>query len=56
MVLITCDETKFLGDACDKLLEEFDVRFVGVINHLGNLVAGNCKIGIKPLNQVQNEK
>ena len=56
MVLITCDETKFLGDACDKLLKEFDVRFVGVINHLGNLIAGNCKIGIKPLEQGTKRK
>lgn len=56
MALITCDETKFLGDACEKLLEEYDVRFVGVINHLGNLVAGNCKIGIKPYEQGAKRK
>jgi len=48
MALITCDETKFLGDACDKLLQESGIRFVGVINHLGNLIAGNCKVGVTP--------
>ncbi|MBA4718693.1 MAG: hypothetical protein HRO68_06235 [Nitrosopumilus sp.] len=56
MVLITCDETKFLGDSCEKLLEEYDIRFVGVINHLGNLVVGNCKIGIKPYEQGAKRK
>lgn len=56
MALLTYDETKFLGDACDRLLEECDVRFVGVINHLGNLVAGNQKMGIKPYEQGPKRK
>lgn len=56
MVLLTCDETKFLSDTCEKLLEEFDVRFVCVINHLGNLVAGNNRMGIKPYAQDAKRK
>jgi hypothetical protein len=43
-----------LENACSKLLEEDEVRFVGVINHLGNMIAGGFKKGIKPLLSQQN--
>ena len=42
-------KVKSLEDSCKKLAKFDEVRHVGVINRLGNLVAGGLKEGIKPL-------
>jgi len=34
---------------CDLLLKEDKIRFAGLINHMGRLVAGGFKEGISPL-------
>jgi len=34
---------------CNLLLKEPKVRFAGVLDHMGNLIAGGFKDGIKPL-------
>ena len=34
---------------CKKLLEEDEIRFAGLINGLGRLVAGGFKTGVNPL-------
>jgi hypothetical protein len=34
---------------CDQLLKEEEIRFAGLINHMGRLVAGGFKDGISPL-------
>ncbi len=34
---------------CDKLLEQDEIRFAGIINNMGKLVAGGFKRGITPL-------
>ncbi len=34
---------------CDRLLQEDEIRFVGLINSMGRLVAGGFKEGIAPL-------
>ena len=34
---------------CNQLLEEDDIRFAGLLNPMGNLVAGGFKKGIEPL-------
>ena len=34
---------------CKKLLQEKEIRFAGLINSMGRLVAGGFKEGIKPL-------
>lgn len=34
---------------CDQLLKEDDIRFAGLINHMGRLVAGGFKDDILPL-------
>jgi hypothetical protein len=34
---------------CDKLLEQDEIRFAGLINNMGKLVAGGFKKGITPL-------
>ena len=39
---------KMYGDRCDRLLEEDEIRFVGIISKDGELVAGGFKDGITP--------
>ena len=34
---------------CQSLLKEPEIRFAGLINHMGHLVAGGMKQGLKPL-------
>ena len=35
-------------EKCNLLLNEYDIRFAGVIDKMGNLVAGGMKDGLKP--------
>ena len=42
---------------CSKLLEENEIRFAGLLNPMGNLVAGGFKKGIEPLkDEVERKK
>ncbi len=34
---------------CNLLLKEPEIRFVGILDHMGNLIAGGFKDGMKPL-------
>lgn len=43
------DEYSQFEQKCQKLLNEPEVRFAGLINPMGNLVAGGMKKGLKPL-------
>lgn len=36
-------------EKCQTLLKEPEIRFAGIINHMGNLVAGGMKKGMTPL-------
>jgi hypothetical protein len=36
-------------EKCQSLLKEPEIRFAGLINHMGHLVAGGMKQGITPL-------
>ena len=54
MAILTVDEIKRLDEACTRLSEEDKVAHVGVINQLGNLVAGGFRKGTKPL--LEDEK
>ena len=36
-------------EKCQSLLKEPEIRFAGLVNHMGNLVAGGMKKGITPL-------
>ena len=54
-------EQKFLYEAftkkCSQLLEENEIRFAGLLNPMGNLVAGGFKKGIEPLkDEVERKK
>ena len=53
---LSSEKVAELEDACMKLLEYEEIRFVGVINHLGNMIAGGFKKGIEPLLNQQNIK
>lgn len=42
---------------CNRLLEESDIRFAGLLNSMGNLVAGGFKKNIEPLkNKIELKK
>ena len=53
---LSSEKVAELEEACGKLLEYEEIRFVGVINHLGNMIAGGFKKGIEPLLNQQNIK
>ena len=38
-------------EKCQSLLKESEIRFAGLINHMGHLVAGGMKPGTKPLEE-----
>ena len=48
MPLLTFKQNQTLEQACEKMLADPKIRFCGVINSLGHLVAGGFKNGIKP--------
>ena len=41
---------------CDRLLEERDIRFAGLLDQMGNLVVGGFKKGIEPLKDETERK
>lgn len=41
---------------CDALLQEPDIRFAGLINHMGHLVAGGLKKGLAPLEEEADQR
>lgn len=43
------DEYWGLNQKCNLALQEADVRFAGIINRMGKIVAGGFKKGVKPL-------
>ncbi len=44
------DDYSFILKKCDRLLQEDDIRFAGIINRMGKLLAGGFKDEITPLN------
>lgn len=45
----TFSENKNLEETCQEILSFPDIRFCGIINQFGHLIAGGFKEGIKPL-------
>lgn len=43
-------EYLFFRKQCNAILKEPEIRFVGFLNSMGNLIAGGFKEGTKPLN------
>jgi hypothetical protein len=46
-MLETTDEIEYFEKGCQKLLKVDKIRFVGVVNKMGRLVAGGFKAGTK---------
>jgi hypothetical protein len=42
-------EYKIFQQKCDRLLQEDEIRFAGLINSMGRMVAGGFKKGVLPL-------
>ena len=45
-----------LENNCNKVLKNKNVIFVGVVNSLGNLIAGGFRDGVKPLGSNETRK
>ncbi|MGI0056530.1 MAG: DUF6659 family protein [Nitrosarchaeum sp.] len=56
MAVLTCEEKQSMDQACQKMLHYPGIRFVGVINQMGNLVAGGFKYGVKPLTDDESRR
>lgn len=41
---------------CERLLQEPEIRFAGVINPMGNLIAGDMKEGLTPLEDEEDRR
>jgi len=41
---------------CQRLLEEPEIRFAGVINPMGNLIVGGMKKGLTPLEDEEDKR
>ena len=49
MSLVTAEEKQSFEHACQEMIHTQGIRFVGVINQMGQLVAGGFRYGVKPL-------
>jgi len=45
-----------LEKSCNEILEQKDVKFIGVINPLGNLIAGGFRKDIEPIGSNEKRK
>ena len=48
MPQLTFEQNKSLEDVCNGMLKDPEIRFVGVINSIGNLVAGGLRDDLDP--------
>lgn len=48
MMSLTVSDLTVLNDVCDKIMSEPGIRFVGLINQMGNRVAGGFRPDIQP--------
>lgn len=53
---LTIEQHQTLDHTCNNLLQEPSVRFCGIINHLGRLVAGGFRDGIEPYENAQKQR
>jgi len=56
MTQVTCNESKDLEHSCKQVMSLPDIRFCGIINKLGHLIAGGFKDGIVPLESEKERK
>ena len=48
------DEYKIFEQKCQAVLKEPEIRFAGLVNHMGHLVAGGMKKDIAPLEEEED--
>lgn len=48
-MLLHLEEYETLENVCNEMLKSNQIRFAGVINKMGNLIAGGFKSDMKPL-------
>ena len=48
MTALHVEEYSFLEERCNEMLKDNQIRFTGIINKMGNLVAGGFGQGIEP--------
>ena len=53
---LTSSQIKIFQNVCEKICSEPKIRFCGVINSIGKLVAGGFKDDIKPLDTEEERK
>lgn len=56
MVKEKTNEYWIFEQKCKKILQEDKIRFAGIINRMGNLVAGGFKEGVTPLETEEDRK
>jgi len=54
MISLNVEEYSSLEKRCNELLNDGQIRFAGVINKMGNLVAGGFKEGVEPFQSDEN--
>ena len=54
--ILQSSQLSALEDDCDLILNNNGVKFVGVINYLGNLIAGGFKKGMIPMGNENTRK
>lgn len=54
--ILQSSQLETLEDNCNLILNDSRVKFVGVINYLGNLIAGGFKKGIPPMGNANTRK
>ncbi len=56
MAQVTFSESKDLEHTCKQVLSLLDIRFCGIVNRFGHLIAGGFKDGIIPLESEKERK
>jgi hypothetical protein len=54
--ILQASQLDTLESDCDLILNNDNVKFVGVINYLGNLIAGGFKKGVMPMGNENTRK
>ncbi len=56
MMLMKVKKYAELEKKCNRLLDDSQIRFVGVINKMGNLVAGGFEEGVEPFQNYEKQR
>ena len=56
MISLNVEEYTSLEKRCNELLNDGQIRFAGVINKMGNLVAGGFKEGVEPFQSDEKQR